>query len=156
MDLLTQDKAYLSREVETCRERERKHEHEEDRLREKVRALKQARDALQERLLSGAEEIRSVHEERLTAEVTRLQHKAKDDLEKLREEHAAARDREIRALRDLRDAAVSDAAAARGELSDQRRSFDELLAQHRGAQKHADVSYAELTAGLCRLNQVDP
>ena len=47
--------AYLSREVETFRERERKHEEEEDRLREKVRALKGARDALQERLLSGAE-----------------------------------------------------------------------------------------------------
>ena len=98
--------------METCRERERKHEEEEDRLRDKVRALKQARDALQERLVSGAEDIRSQHEDRLTQEVTRLQHKAAEDLERLREEHAAARDREIRALRDLRDAAVSDAATA--------------------------------------------
>ena len=63
------DEAYLSREVETFRERERKHEEEEDRLRDKVRALKQARDALQERLLSGAEDIRSQHEDRLTQEV---------------------------------------------------------------------------------------
>lgn len=148
LDLLTQDKAYLSREVEACRERERKHEEEEDRLREKVRALKQAREALQERLLSGSEDIRSQHEERLTQEVARLQHKAADDLERLREEHATARDREIRALRDLRDAAVSDAAAARAELADARRNHDELLAQHRSAQKQADVSYAELTGRL--------
>lgn len=37
LDLLVQDKAYLSREVETCRDRERKQEEQEDRLREKVR-----------------------------------------------------------------------------------------------------------------------
>ena len=148
LDLLVQDKAYLSREVETCRGRERKHEEEEDRLREKVRALKQARNELQERLMSGADEIRSQHEERLTSEVTRLQHKAADDLERLREEHAAARDREIRALRDLRDAAVSDAAVARNELSDARRAHDELLSQHRTAQKNADVSHAELSGQL--------
>ena len=32
-------------------------------------------------------------------EISRLQNKAREDLERLREEHAAARDREIRALR---------------------------------------------------------
>ena len=38
-ELLTQDKAYLSREVDAARERERKWEEEEDRLREKARGL---------------------------------------------------------------------------------------------------------------------
>ena len=41
-ELLTQDKAYLSREVDAARERERKWEEEEDRLREKARGLRQA------------------------------------------------------------------------------------------------------------------
>ena len=44
VELLTQDKAYLSREVEDARDRDRKHEDEEDRLREKVRVLRVARD----------------------------------------------------------------------------------------------------------------
>ena len=41
-ELLTQDKAYLSREVDAARERERKWEEEEDRLREKARGLRHA------------------------------------------------------------------------------------------------------------------
>ena len=101
MELLQQDKTYLSREVEEARERERKREEEEDRLREKVRTLRAARDDLREKVLGGHAEMRSQHEERLTAEVSRLQRKANEDLERLREEHGAHRDREIRALRDL-------------------------------------------------------
>jgi len=45
------------------------------------------------------EEMKSTHEERMGEEISRLQNKAREDLERLREEHAAARDREIRALR---------------------------------------------------------
>ena len=112
--------------MDAAQERERKHEEEEDRLREKVRALRTARDALQEKVMSGHAEVRSQHEERLAEEVRRLQ-TAGEDLERLREEHAAARDREIRALRDLRDAAVNDATSARAELADLRRGYDDLL-----------------------------
>jgi progesterone-induced-blocking factor 1 len=50
--------------------------------------------------------------------------------------------------RDLRDAAVSDAAAARHDLSDLRRGHDELLATLRTAQKNGDVSHAEITGQL--------
>ena len=69
VELLSQDKAYLSREVDAAQDRERKHEEEEDRLREKVRALRTARDALQEKVMSGHAEVRSQHEERLAEEV---------------------------------------------------------------------------------------
>ena len=148
VELLSQDKAYLSREVDAAQERERKHEEEEDRLREKVRALRTARDALQEKVMSGHAEVRSQHEERLAEEVRRLQTKAGEDLERLREEHAAARDREIRALRDLRDAAVNDATSARAELADLRRGYDDLLSSHRESMKNADVSHAEITGQL--------
>ena len=148
VELLSQDKAYLSREVDAAQDRERKHEEEEDRLREKVRALRTARDALQEKVMSGHAEVRSQHEERLAEEVRRLQTKASEDLERLREEHTAARDREIRALRDLRDAAVNDATSARAELADLRRGYDDLLASHRESMKNADVSHAEITGQL--------
>ena len=137
VDLLSQDKAYLTREVDALADRERKREEEEDRLREKARALRVSRDALQEKVLSGNAEFRSQHEERLNAEVARLQQKAAEDLERLREEHASARDREIRALRDLRDAAVADSVAARAELNDLRGAYDDLLA--RAAPRVADA-----------------
>ena len=148
VDLLSQDKAYLTREVDALADRERKREEEEDRLREKARALRVSRDALQEKVLSGNAEFRSQHEERLNAEVARLQQKAAEDLERLREEHASARDREIRALRDLRDAAVADSVAARAELNDLRGAYDDLLAQHRASQTRADVARAEITGQL--------
>ena len=98
--------------------------------------------------------MRSQHEERLTAEVSRLQRKANEDLERLREEHGAHRDREIRALRDLRDAAVADAAAARAEVAEARAGYDDALAALRSTQKNADVSHAEL-AGQLRAKSME-
>ena len=147
-ELLTQDKAYLSREVDAARERERKWEEEEDRLREKARGLRQHRDELLEKLATGQAELTDKHEQRLVAEIERLQTKAGEDLSRLREEHVSARDREIRALRDLRDAAVADAHVARRDLVDLRKGYDDLLTSHRQSQKNADVSHAELSGQL--------
>ena len=147
-ELLTQDKAYLSREVDAARERERKWEEEEDRLREKARGLRQHRDELLEKLATGQAELTDKHEQRLVSEIERLQTKAGEDLSRLREEHVSARDREIRALRDLRDAAVADAHVARRDLVDLRKGYDDLLTSHRQSQKNADVSHAELSGQL--------
>ena len=147
-ELLTQDKAYLSREVDAARERERKWEEEEDRLREKARGLRTHRDELLEKLATGQAELTDKHEQRLVAEIERLQTKAGEDLTRLREEHTSARDREIRALRDLRDAAVADAHVARRDLVDLRKGYDDLLTSHRQSQKNADVSHAELSGQL--------
>ena len=143
-----QDKAYLSREVDAARERERKWEEEEDRLREKARGLRQHRDELLEKLATGQAELTDKHEQRLVSEIERLQTKAGEDLSRLREEHVSARDREIRALRDLRDAAVADAHVARRDLVDLRKGYDDLLTSHRQSQKNADVSHAELSGQL--------
>ena len=147
-ELLTQDKAYLSREVDAARERERKWEEEEDRLREKARGLRTHRDELLEKLATGQAELTDKHEQRLVAEIERLQTKAGEDLSRLREEHTSARDREIRALRDLRDAAVADAHVARRDLVDLRKGYDDLPTSHRQSQKNADVSHAELSGQL--------
>ena len=147
-ELLMQDKAYLSREVDAARERERKWEEEEDRLREKARGLRQHRDELLEKLATGQAELTDKHEQRLVSEIERLQTKAGEDLSRLREEHTSARDREIRALRDLRDAAVADAHVARRDLVDLRKGYDDLLTSHRQSQKNADVSHAELSGQL--------
>ena len=147
-ELLTQDKAYLSREVDAARERERKWEEEEDRLREKARGLRTHRDELLEKLATGQAELTDKHEQRLVSEIERLQTKAGEDLSRLREEHVSARDREIRALRDLRDAAVADAHVARRDLVDLRKGYDDLLTSHRQSQKNADVSHAELSGQL--------
>ena len=147
-ELLMQDKAYLSREVDAARERERKWEEEEDRLREKARGLRTHRDELLEKLATGQAELTDKHEQRLVSEIERLQTKAGEDLSRLREEHVSARDREIRALRDLRDAAVADAHVARRDLVDLRKGYDDLLTSHRQSQKNADVSHAELSGQL--------
>ena len=140
--------------MESARERERRWEEEEDRLREKARALRTQADDLREKLATGHAELADKHEQRLVGEIERLQTKAQEDLERLREEHAGARDREIRALRDLRDAAVADAAVARRELSDLRKGYDDLLASHRLAMKNADVHAAE-TSGQLRMKSME-
>ena len=106
------------------------------------------RDELLEKLATGQAELTDKHEQRLVSEIERLQTKAGEDLSRLREEHTSARDREIRALRDLRDAAVADAHVARRDLVDLRKGYDDLLTSHRQSQKNADVSHAELSGQL--------
>ena len=54
---LLQQAAYLSREVESARERERRWEEEEDRLREKTRALRAQADDLREKLANWSRRV---------------------------------------------------------------------------------------------------
>ena len=148
MELLQQDKTYLSREVEEARERERKREEEEDRLREKV-----ARCAARERLREKVRRPRRMRSARGTFDGRggRLQRKANEDLERLREEHGATAT--ARSARCGTCGMPPSPAAAAPEVRGAR-GYDNALAALRSTQKNADVSHAEL-AGQLRLKSME-
>lgn len=73
---------------------------------EQLEASKAAREQLQERLLEGATDHRRALEERVSAEVAKLQAAHKADTERLRQETIGSFTREVNMLREMRDTAV--------------------------------------------------
>ena len=70
------------------------------------------------------------------------------EAEKRQADARAHEDRELEALRELRDAAREEAEQLRQELKEARTQYEELLAQHRSLQARSDTSAAEAQGQL--------
>lgn len=98
-----------------------------DQRQEKVRELKRARQDLYDKLLATREDTAAAHEQRLQAEIARIEARARGDLEQIRREAEEVREREVRALRDMRDAAALEAERAQAKVREGTAVYDELL-----------------------------
>ena len=143
-ELLTMDKSYLQREVDALGDRCSRSEKETDELRQKVTELKRQRQELHDRILNDHNSSTASAESRIQAEVSRIQSAAKEDIERIRVENLAAHEREVAALKDMRDAGAGEVKRLQSELRESRRSYEDLLLRFREAQKDADVHQAEL------------
>lgn len=147
LQMLMMDKAYLSKECEALSERERKLEAELDSKGEKVAALKKARQELYDKLLSGEANEAGRYERRLSDEIARIQAEASSHIDRIRKESTEMFERETRLLRELRDSAQQEAAAAAAGTKALQGQYDDLLLQHRDLQKRADLQRSELQVG---------
>eukprot|EP00873_Tetraselmis_striata_P020021 jgi/Tetstr1/440285/TSEL_028635.t1 len=154
LQMLMMDKAYLSKECEALSERERKLEAELDSKGEKVAALKKARQELYDKLLSGEANEAGRYERRLSDEIARIQAEASSHIDRIRKESTEMFERETRLLRELRDSAQQEAAAAAAGTKALQGQYDDLLLQHRDLQKRADLQRSELQ-GEIRMNEFE-
>jgi hypothetical protein len=92
-----------------------------------VRELKRSRQELYDKLLATREDTAATHEQRLQAEIARIEARARVDLEQIRREVEEARDREVRALRDMRDTAALEAKRAQAKVREGAAVYEELL-----------------------------
>ena len=77
-----------------------------------------------------------------------MQAAATADLDRIRREAAEVSERELRALRELRDAALDEAARLRSELRSLQSQHEELLLEHREGTARLDVKVTELLGEL--------
>jgi progesterone-induced-blocking factor 1 len=98
-----------------------------DQKQEKVRELKRSRQELYDKLLATREDSAAAHEQRLQAEIARIEARARADLEQIQREAEEARGRELRALRDMRDAAALEAERAQAKVREGAAVYEELL-----------------------------
>jgi progesterone-induced-blocking factor 1 len=87
-------------------------------------------------------------ENRIQQEIARIQAAATADLDRIRREAAEVSERELRTLRELRDAALDEAARLRLELRGLQGQHEELLLEHRDGKARLDVRVTELLGEL--------
>ena len=143
-ELLSHDKAYQSKEVEALTARAQQSAAAAERAAMQLAEVTASREELQQRMLETATDGRRALEEKVAAEVAKLQAKHSMDAERLRQESTASFTREIGMLREMRDAAAMEAEAARLALTNSRKAHDELLLAHRSLQQRADLQQVGL------------
>ena len=154
--LISTDKKYLSTEIEKTHARCEKAEEEVEALRHKVTDLKKQRADLFDRVMLAHEDNKTHlnFDDRLSAEVSRIQSAAKEDIERIRVENLAAHHREVEVLKEMRDSSVNEVRRLSQELRDARSQYDDLLVRHREAQKEADVSHSSMVAE-CKMKSFE-
>jgi progesterone-induced-blocking factor 1 len=148
LEMLRLDKMYLSKEVQAITDRCTNAERDKERLIEKNRELKKSREEMVEKLVRVREENKSHYEERLSAELHRLQERTAHDLESIRVTQKEAYEREIQGLRDSRDLAVAEQQRLAAKYESQRTAYEQLLEEHRALQSRMDTTVQELRSQL--------
>eukprot|EP00899_Mesostigma_viride_P010340 jgi/Mesvir1/19307/Mv10376-RA.1 len=148
VELLGMDKAYLSKEVLSLTERLRKLEADYERQHDKLREAKRARQELYDKVMAVTDGSKEANEARLQAEISKIQEQARYDLDRIRAESAEVAERELRTLRELRDAAVSDKQRTELDLKECRAAHAELVAKYRELQNVSDGRFGDLWAEL--------
>ncbi|KAG0576691.1 hypothetical protein KC19_5G100200 [Ceratodon purpureus] len=148
LDLLSMDKIYLSKEVHCQAEQVKKLETELERQHEKLREVKRARTELYNKVLADNKDSQTANEQRLQAEISRIQERTNQDIEKIRKEANAVADEKVRTFREMRDEAMATADMCRSELRDSKAAYDELLLKFRELQRVADCKEAETRNNL--------
>ncbi|KAK9817127.1 hypothetical protein WJX72_009955 [[Myrmecia] bisecta] len=150
LEALAVDKVYLSREVEALQEREQRFLAEADQKAAKILDLKKAKQQLMERLTLDHQDSKLKDAERLETEVLRIRAAAQADLDRVRRETSEAHEREVRLMKDMRDAAIEGCQRAQAAFKDLQASYEELQLAHRDLQKRADLRSTE-QAGEVKL-----
>ncbi|KAH8971106.1 hypothetical protein BDL97_02G125000 [Sphagnum fallax] len=127
LDLLSMDKIYLSREVQSQTEQVKKLESEVERQHQKLREVKHARTELYQKVLTDNKDSQTANEHRLQAELSRMQVRTNLDIDSIRKEANVVADEKVRTFREMRDAALADAEGARAELRNNKSAYEELF-----------------------------
>ncbi|KAL2609123.1 hypothetical protein R1flu_027696 [Riccia fluitans] len=127
LDLLSMDKIYITREVKAHQDQVKKLEQELQQQQEKLRALKSTRQELYNRVLTDNRDSLAAHEQRLQAELARLQEHANRDIETIRKEASEAAAEKVKTYRELRDAALAEAETLKAIQRENKSNYNELL-----------------------------
>jgi len=96
LDLLSMDKIYLSREVQSQTEQVKKLESEVERQHQKLREVKHARTELYQKVLTDNKDLQTANEHRLQAELSRMQVRTNLDIDSIRKEANMVADEKVR------------------------------------------------------------
>lgn len=96
LDLLSMDKIYLSREVQSQTEQVKKLESEVERQHQKLREVKHARTELYQKVLTDNKDSQTANEHRLQAELSRMQVRTNLDIDSIRKEANVVADEKVR------------------------------------------------------------
>eukprot|EP00669_Euglena_mutabilis_P008225 TRINITY_DN332_c0_g1_i1.p1 TRINITY_DN332_c0_g1~~TRINITY_DN332_c0_g1_i1.p1 ORF type:complete len:803 (-),score=219.18 TRINITY_DN332_c0_g1_i1:184-2592(-) len=145
---------FVTRENDFLTGRVRELEEEKSRWEAQTSELKQAREAALERLHQEREKLAARYEAAHARETERLRADNQRDLECIRSQSREVADREARALREGRDAAMEEAGRLKGRLHDVELERDEARSALQELQEASNALSIELRATL-RAREVE-
>lgn len=131
VDMLRQDKMYLTKEVERLNETCAGHVRDKERLEARLTELKRSREDMVEKLVKVREEHQHAYEEKLNAELARLQSRTAGDLESIRVNQREAFEREIKGLKERFEQLTSEHEKLRTHAEGTREDYLSLQEEHR-------------------------
>ena len=137
-DLLRQDKMYLTKEVERLTECYRNSEKDKDRTETKLVELKRQKEDLVDKLVRVREEHQQSYEEKLNAELNRLQSRTSADLDSIRVNQREAYEREISGLKEARDNISKEQEKLKTALEGLKEDYSTLQEEHRRLQSQLE------------------
>lgn len=144
VNLLKQDKDYLSRNLTETQVRLQTAEDKLQRANQQMESVKSSREELYEKYASSREEARSIYEQRLQDEISRLRVQTERELDKVRVDSKEAYERENRTLREARDAAVFDKGHMTKQKNDAEKRCEKLSNEIRILEANLDSRVSEL------------
>ena len=144
VNLLKQDKDYLSRNLTETQVRLQTAEDKLQRANHQMESVKSSREELYEKYASSREEARSIYEQRLQDEIGRLRVQTERELDKVRVDSKEAYERENRTLREARDAAVFDKDHMTKQKNDAEKRCETLSNEVRILEANLDSRVSEL------------
>ena len=130
VELLTLDKLYLTTQLDAARDRLTLAERDRDRLQAQADDLRRHKEQMVEQLIRVRDEQKAGYDDRLTAELTRLQERTQADLEAIRGRQKEAYERDIHSLRETRDAVAVELTQLKAVSADSAQAFEQLRLEH--------------------------
>ena len=148
MELLTLDKAYLTHEAASLTARLHSTERDLQRLHAKCDDLSRHKEDLTSQLVAARADHRQAYDERLTAELARLQERTTTDLDAIRTRQREAYERDIAGLREARDAAQGELAQVKAVHGDTTQALESLRLEYAKVQVEGERERGEWRAAL--------
>ena len=148
VELLTMDKLYLSSQLDAARERLALAERDRDRVQGQVDDVCRHKEQLVEQVMRVRDEQKAGYDDRLTAELSRLQERTQAELDAIRGRREEAYERELQSLRDARDAALVELTQLRALHADSAQALEQLRLEHGQQSLEAERQRAEHRATL--------
>jgi chromosome segregation ATPase len=142
-DMLRMDKMYLTKETERLSDCYRDARQSIERLEVKNGELKRQKDELVDKLVKVREEHQQSYEEKLSAELNRLQSRTTADLESIRRTQKEAFEREISGLKEAREHAIAEAERQRTAAESTREDLTALQEEHRRLQSTLETERSD-------------
>ena len=147
-EVLTVDKAYLTREVEAKSTRCSRLDETVQELREQKRTLMEAKSIYRENISKERDEVRRKYEDRLTKEINKLQKETAMELSQIRDAQIQVHETEVSSLKDRLRAARDAQQECSLELRELRTAHDDLIASTSKERASHEASMSELRSRL--------
>ena len=144
IDILTQDKAFLSREAQNLEEKSKRLEDRLDRTELSLLDAKKQAEKYMDRVLSANDEVKSKFDTQFTKEIDDLKDRQTKELSLAKQNLTDLYERKVDYLTERKDEQERRIGKLESDLRDKSKSYEELLFEFRNLQKNADLELGAL------------